>query len=89
MSEEKKNSLERLEERLDDEQSSVSQIGFRDLVSMVLLNLKWFAVSVGICLLIAGAYLYWAKPSVTVTGKMQLQSSDKKGFSSSLAALTS
>lgn len=89
MSEEKKNSLEHLEERLDDEQSSVSQIGFRDLVSMVMLNLKWFAVSVGICLLIAGAYLYWAKPSVTVTGKMQLQSTDKKGFSSSLAALTS
>ena len=89
MSEEKKNSLENLEERLDDEQSSISQIGFDDLLSIVLLNLKWFAVSVVICLLIAGAYLYWAKPSVTVTGRMQLQVSEKGGLSSSLAAISS
>lgn len=90
MSEEKKISLEDLEDLLEEDNASTSRISFRDLWSMVRLHLRWFAASVVICLLIAGAYLYWAKPSVMVTGKMQLQESEKRGgLSASLAALSS
>ena len=90
MSEEKKISLEDLEDLLEEDNASTSRISFHDLWSMVRLHLRWFAASVAICLLIAGAYLYWAKPSVMVTGKMQLQESEKRGgLSASLAALSS
>lgn len=91
MSEEKKISLEDLEDLLgDDNASSSSSVSFRDLWSMVMLNLRWFVLSVLACLLIAGAYLYWARPSVVVTGKMQLKDTKKEsGMSASLAALTS
>ena len=91
MSEEKKISLEDLEDLLgEDNASSSSSVSFRDLQSMVKLNLRWFVLSVLACLLIAGAYLYWARPSVVVTGKMQLQESEKNsGLSASLAALSS
>ena len=90
MSEEKKISLEDLEDLLEEDNASTSRISFHDLWSMVRLHLRWFAASVVLCLLIAGAYLYWAKPSVMVTGKMQLQESEKRGgLSASLAALSS
>ena len=91
MSEEKKISLEDLEDLLgDDNASSSSSVSFRDLWPMVMLNLRWFILSVLACLLIAGSYLYWARPSVVVTGKMQLKESEKRGgMSASLAALTS
>lgn len=91
MSEEKKISLNEREDLMgDDNASSSSSVSFRDLWSMFLLNIRWFILSVLVCLLIAGAYLYWAKPSVTVTGKMQLKDTKKEsGMSASLAALTS
>lgn len=90
MSEEKKISLEDLEDLLEEDNASSSRISFRDLQSMAMLHLRWFVVSVVTCLLIAGAYLYWAKPSVTVVGKMQLKDTKKEsGMSASLAALSS
>lgn len=91
MSEEKKISIEDLEELFDDDNTSTtSRISLSDFKPLVILNLRWFAVSVVVCLLIAGAYLYWGKPSVIITGKMQLQESKKEsGMSASLAALSS
>lgn len=89
MSEEKKISREDSVSLIDDNDSSFN-LSFRDLQSMIMLNLRWFILSVLACLVIAGAYLYWARPSVAVTGKMQLKDSKKEGgMSASLAALTS
>lgn len=90
MSEEKKISLEDLEDLLEEDNASTSHFSFRDLLSMVMLNLRWFVISVVLCLIVAGAYLFWARPSVTVVGKMQLKESKKEsGISASLAALSS
>lgn len=89
MSEEKKISLNEREELMGDDNAPFS-FDLRDLWSMFLLNIRWFILSVLACLLIAGAYLYWAKPSVTVTGKMQLKDTKKEsGMGASLAALSS
>ena len=89
MSEEKKISLNEREDLMGDDNAPFS-FDLRDLWSMFLLNIRWFILSVLACLLIAGAYLYWAKPSVTVTGKMQLKDTKKEsGMGASLAALSS
>lgn len=89
MSEEKKISLNEREDLMGDDNAPFS-FDLRDLWSMFLLNIRWFILSVLACLLVAGAYLYWAKPSVTVTGKMQLKDTKKEsGMGASLAALSS
>ena len=90
MSDEKKISLDDIEDFLVEDDERASSLDFRDLWNLVVLNLRWFALSVLLCVLLAGAYLYWARPSATVIGKMQLKESRKEsGMSASLAALTS
>lgn len=90
MSDEKKISLENLEDFLVEDDERPSSLNFRDLWNLVVLNFRWFVLSVLLCILLAGAYLYWARPSVTIVGKMQLKESKKEsGLSASLAALTS
>ncbi|SEW22755.1 Uncharacterized protein involved in exopolysaccharide biosynthesis [Prevotella sp. khp7] len=90
MSDKKKISLDDIEDFLVEDDERTSSLDFRDLWNLVVLNLRWFALSVLLCVLLAGAYLYWARPSATVIGKMQLKESRKEsGMSASLAALTS
>ena len=40
---------------------------------------KWFPISIVLCLLIAGVYLFFTAPTVTVTGKMEIIDKSKKG----------
>lgn len=40
---------------------------------------KWFPISIVLCLLIAGVYLFFTAPTVIVTGKMEIIDKSKKG----------
>ena len=42
-------------------------------------NWKWFPLSMVVCVLIAGIYLWFTPSTVTVTGKMEIIDKSKKG----------
>jgi len=50
-------------------------------------NWKWFPVSIVICVLIAGAYLWFTPTTVSVTGKMEIIDKSKKGSSGMSAGM--
>ena len=59
MSEEKKISLEEIDELLDKEESSFN---FRELYTMLILNWQWFLFSLVACVALAVLYLRYATP---------------------------
>ena len=70
MSEEKKFSLEEIDELLDKEESSFN---FRELYTMLILNWQWFLLSIAACVLVAMLYLRYASPVFQVSSKMLIK----------------
>ena len=70
MSEEKKISLEEIDELLDQEESSFN---FRELYTMLILNWKWFLFSLVVCVALAVLYLRYATPVYEVSSKMLIK----------------
>ena len=74
MSEEKKISLEEIDELLEKEESSFN---FRELYTMLILNWKWFLISLVTCVALAALYLRYVTPVYQVSSKMLIK--DDKG----------
>lgn len=70
MAEEKKLTLEEIDELLDKEESSFN---FRELYTMLILNWQWFAISLVACLIVAFIYLRYATPVYQVSSKMLIK----------------
>lgn len=64
-------------------------IDFGKIWNLVVLNWYWFVVSVIACAILAGVYLWFTSPTVSVTGKMQIveKSKQNSGISAGLAML--
>lgn len=73
---------------IEEEESSFD---FMQLWQLFKRNWKWFPISIVVCVLIAGAYLWFTPTTVTVSGKMEIIDKSKKGSSMSagLAMLNS
>ena len=61
---------------LEEEEASFD---FLQLWTLFKSHWKWFPISIVLCLLIAGVYLFFTAPTVTVTGKMEIIDKSKKG----------
>ena len=75
MSEEKKLTLEEIDELLDKEESSFN---FRELYTMLILNWQWFLLSIAACVLVAVLYLRYASPVYQVSSKMLVKDEDNR-----------
>ena len=64
-------------------------IDFGKIWSLIALNWYWFVLSVIACVMLAGVYLWFAPPTVSVSGKMQIvdKSKQSSGMSAGLAML--
>lgn len=69
---------------IEEEESSFD---FVQLWRLFKRNWKWFPISIVICVLIAGAYLWFTPATVSVTGKMEIIDKSKKGSSSMSAGM--
>ena len=54
-------------------------IDLKQLWTSFLINWHWFVVSVLVCLILTGLYLWFTPTKVTVTGKMEIIDKSKKG----------
>ena len=65
-------------------------IDFGKIWNLVVLNWYWFVVSVVACVILAGVYLWFTSPTVSVTGKMLIvdKSKQNSGMSAGLAMLS-
>ena len=75
MSEEKKLTLEEIDELLDKEESSFN---FRELYTMLILNWQWFLLSLFACVIVAVLYLRYASPVYQVSSKMLVKDEDNR-----------
>ena len=74
---------------LEEEESAFD---IQQLWTLFKANWKWFPLSMVVCVLIAGLYLWFTPSTVTVTGKMEIIDKSKKGsggLSAGLAMLNS
>ena len=64
-----------------------SSFDFKQLWELFKSNWKWFPISMLLCLLLAGCYLWFTPTTVSVTGKMQIIDKSKKGSSAMSAGM--
>ena len=83
MAEEKKLTLEEIDELLDKEESSFN---FRELYTMLILNWQWFAISLVACLIVAVLYLRYANPVYQVSSKMLIKDDNNRRRGSDMLA---
>ena len=76
MSEEKKLTLEEIDELLDKKEES--SFNFHELYTMLILNWQWFLLSLVSCLIVAALYLRYASPVYQVTSKMLIKDEDNR-----------
>lgn len=69
---------------IEEEESSFD---FMQLWRLFKRNWKWFPISIVVCVLIAGAYLWFTPATVSVTGKMEIIDKSKKGSSGMSAGM--
>lgn len=69
---------------IEEEESSFD---FMQLWRLFKKNWKWFPISIIVCVLIAGAYLWFTPTMVSVSGKMEIIDKSKKGSSGMSAGL--
>lgn len=62
-------------------------IDFQKLLMIFLMNWKWFALSVVICMACAFVYLRYATPLYKVTAKVMIKDTKKGGYTSEMVAL--
>ena len=81
MSEEKKISLDELEDLLEDAQDSPKKnawFSLPNLFALLVLNWQWFLLSLVICLSASLLYLRYASPVYKVSGRMLVKDEDKR-----------
>ena len=83
MAEEKKLTLEEIDELLEKEESSFN---FRELYTMLILNWQWFAISLVACLIVAVLYLRYANPVYQVSSKMLIKDDNNRRRGSDMLA---
>lgn len=83
MAEEKKLTLEEIDELLDKEESSFN---FHELYTMLILNWQFFAISLLACLVLAGLYLRYASPVYQVSSKMLIKDDNNRRRSTDMLA---
>ena len=76
MSEEKKLTLEEIDELLDKKEGS--SFNFHELYTMLILNWQWFLLSLVSCLIVAALYLRYASPVYQVTSKMLIKDENNR-----------
>ena len=64
-----------------------SSFDFKQLWELFKSNWKWFPISMLLCLLLAGCYLWFTPTTVSVSGKMQIIDKSKKGSSAMSAGM--
>lgn len=69
---------------IEEEESSFD---FMQLWRLFKRNWKWFPISIVVCVLIAGAYLWFTPTTVSITGKMEIIDKSQKGSSGMSAGL--
>ena len=69
---------------IEEEESSFD---FMQLWRLFKKNWKWFPISIVVCVLIAGVYLWITPTTVSVSGKMEIIDKSKKGSSGMSAGL--
>ena len=87
MSEEKKISLEELEELLEDAQDTPSKNGWfslPNLFALLILNWQWFLLSLIICVSASLLYLRYASPVYQLSGRMLVKDDKKQTNASDL-----
>ncbi len=82
MAEEKKVTLEDLEDLLEEESGGSSQFSFQNIFAMLVLHWNWFLLSLIICVCGALIYLRYATPVYQVSAKMLIKDEDNRRRSS-------
>ena len=82
MAEEKKVTLEDLEDLLEEESGGSSQFSFQNIFAMLVLHWNWFLLSLIICVCGALIYLRYATPVYQVSAKMLIKDEDSRRRSS-------
>ena len=79
MSEEKKVSVENLDELINEENES-SALSFQNILAMVVLNWQWFLLSLIICVSGALIYLRYTEPVYSVSARMLIKDEQNKRY---------
>ncbi len=87
MSDEKKITLEELENLLEDESGSGnSALNFQTIFAALVLNWQWFLLSLVICVCGALIYLRYAEPVYQVSARMLIKEQDRRSNASQMLA---
>ena len=87
MSDEKKITLEELENLLEDESGSGnSGLNFQTIFAALVLNWQWFLLSLVICVCGALIYLRYAEPVYQVSARMLIKEQDRRSNASQMLA---
>ena len=79
MSEEKKISLDELEELIEESsEGEKSRLNFQTIYAALVLNWQWFLLSLIICFCMALIYLRYAEPVYQVSARMLIKDENKK-----------
>ena len=88
MSEEKKISLDELENLIEESEGEKSRLNFQTIYAALVLNWQWFLLSLIICVCGALIYLRYAEPVYKVTARMLIKDeNNKRGNNQMLAGV--
>ena len=76
--EEKKISLDQLEELIEESEGEKSRLNFQTIYAALVLNWQWFLLSLIICFCMALIYLRYAEPVYEVSARMLIKDENKK-----------
>ena len=78
MSEEKKISIDQLEELIEESEGEKSRLNFQTIYAALVLNWQWFLLSLIICFCVALIYLRYAEPVYEVSARMLIKDENRK-----------
>ena len=78
MSEEKKISLDELEDLIEESEGGQSSFNFQTIYAALVLNWQWFLLSLIICFCMALIYLRYAEPVYQVSARMLIKNDQRK-----------
>ncbi|MBQ2455584.1 MAG: capsid assembly protein, partial [Firmicutes bacterium] len=78
MSEEKKISIDQLEELIEESEGEKSRLNFQTIYAALVLNWQWFLLSLIICFCVALIYLRYAEPVYQVSARMLIKDENRK-----------
>ena len=86
MSEEKKISLDELENLIEESEGGKSSFNFQTIYAALVLNWQWFLLSLIICFCMALIYLRYAEPVYEVSARMLIKDDSKKKSANQMLA---